>query len=192
MSVGALWIGHQTFGEAAANETTGAGTSLKIFTASTDLGAVTGAEGRIAVRVLRSLEAEVEASYAKPSLTIALGNDSENAPAATVAETLQQLTVGAGILWYVPAAATTRLRPFASAGGGYLRQVHEGGTLLETGRFYQVGGGVKYLLFEHPRGLFKALGVRLDVRAVLRAKGVAFDDKAHAAPAFGAAAFVRF
>ena len=193
VSVGGVWMGHQALGENSATETTGTGTSLKIFTASSDLGSARGVAGRIAVRVWRSLAAEVDMSYAKPALTIAIANDIENAPAVTAVETMQQLTVGAGVVWTLPRRfATTRLAPFAMGGGGYLRQVHEDGTLVETGRYYQCGGGVTYLLWSRPRGLLKAAGARVDARAIVRARGVAFDEKAHAAPAFGAAAFIRF
>ena len=192
-SVGGVWMGHQALGETSANETTGTGTSLKIFTASTDLGSARGVEGRIAVRLWRSLAAEVDASYAKPPLTITLANDIENAPSVTAAETMQQLTVGAGVVWSLPQRfATARLAPFAMAGGGYLRQVHEDGTLIETGRYYQFGGGVKYLLWSRPRGILNAAGARLDARAILRARGVAFDDRGHASPAVGASVFIRF
>jgi hypothetical protein len=192
VSVGGLWIGHQPIGDTAANETTGTGSSLKIFTATTDLAAATGFEGRVAVRVLRSLEAEVDVSYAKPQLKVTVSNDFESAAPVTPFETIEQVTAGAGIVWYVPVGIAARLAPFASAGGGYLRQMHQGRTLLESGRYYQVGGGVKFLLFERPRGHVKALGARLDVRAVLRSKGIAFDTKAHAAPAIGFGVFTRF
>jgi hypothetical protein len=70
--------------------------------------------------------------------------------------------------------------------------MHEGRILLETGRYYQVGGGVKFLLFARPRGLFNAAGARVDVRAVVRTEGVAFDERGHASPAVGVSAFVRF
>jgi hypothetical protein len=193
VSVGGLWIGQQPLGETAANQTTGTGTSLRIFTSSSDLASGTAVEGRVAVRLLRSLEADVQGSYATPRLKITLGNDIESAPPITAIETIQQVTLGAGIVWYVPMRLLTpRLTPFATAGGGYLRQVHEAGTLIEIGRFYQFGGGVKYVLFERQRGFVNALGARVDVRAVLRAQGVAFDEGRHASPALGVSAFVRF
>jgi hypothetical protein len=193
MAIGGVWMGHQPLADVTANETTGTGAPLKIFTASSDLGAARGLEGRVALRVWRSLSAEVDASYARPVLRIAISGDIENAPAATAAETLQQLTVAAGVAWALPGRfATARFAPFALAGGGYLRQMHEGGTLLETGRFYQFGGGVKYLLFTRQSGWLKAIGTRVDVRAIVRTEGVAFDDRGHAAPAVGASAFVRF
>ena len=192
VSVGALRVAHQALGSTDANETTPGGGSLKTFTASSDLASVAGLEGRIAVRLMRSLEAEVEASYGTPQLDVTISNDFENAAPVTAVERVQQFTVGAGVVWYVPRPRTSRLAPFVAAGGGYLRQMHEKRTLLETGQYYQLGGGVKLLLFSRPRGFLNAAGVRLDVRAVVRKDGVAFDDLAHTSPAFGAAAFVRF
>lgn len=193
VAIGALWIGHQALGSNDANETTPGGSKLRIFSTSSDLASVAGFEGRIAVRLMRSLEAEVEASYGTPQLNVTISNDIENAPPVTAIEQVEQFTVGAGVVWYVPLRQwSSRLAPFATAGGGHLRQMHEERTLLETGQYYQVGGGVKVLLFSRSRGLVNAIGARVDVRAVIRMNGVAFDDGGHAAPALGASAFVRF
>jgi hypothetical protein len=192
-SVGVLWIGHQALGDAAANETTGTGSSMRIFTASNDLAAAGGVDGRVAVRVVRALEVAMETSYAKPKVNIGLGNDIENASPVVATETTQQLMIGGSVLWYLPSGVSTaRLAPFATGGGGYLRQVHEAGTLVNTGRYYQLGGGVKYLFFSHPGSHLAALGARVEARAVWRAKGVAFDEKLHATPALGVGVFVRF
>jgi hypothetical protein len=193
VSAGAIWVAHQALGSTDANETTPGGSSLKIFTTASDLASAAGAEGRIAVRLLRSLEAEVEASYGTPRLNVTISNDFENAAPVTATEVVQQFTVGAGVVWYLPFRPwTSRLAPFVTAGGGQLRHRHEQRTLLEIGQYYQVGGGVKFLLFSRPRGFLNAIGARVDVRAVVRKKGVAFDDGGHASPAVGASAFVRF
>jgi hypothetical protein len=193
VAIGALWIGHQALGSNEANETTPGGSSARIFSTSSDFASAAGLEGRIAVRLIRSLEVEVEASYGTPQLKTTISNDIENAPPVTAIETVEQLTVGAGVVWYVPLRPwSSRLAPFVTAGGGHLRQMHEERTLLETGRYYQVGGGVKFLLWSHPRGLVNAIGARIDARAIVRQKGVAFDDGGHAAPALSASAFVRF
>jgi len=64
--------------------------------------------------------------------------------------------------------------------------------LLETGRYFQVGGGVKGFLVSRSQGFINGLGVRLDVQALVRRDGVAFDDRGHASPSVGASAFVRF
>ena len=193
VSLGGLWIGHLALGSNDANETTPTGGNLKIFTTSTELGSVAALEARVAVRLLRSLEAEVEASYGTPRLKVTISSDIENAPEVTATESVQQFTVGGGVVWYVPFhTASSRFAPFVFGGAGHLRQVHEERTFLETGQYYHVGGGVKWLLFARPRGLVNAAGLRVDARAVVRMKGVAFDDGGHASPAVGASAFVRF
>ena len=180
-------------GSTNANETTGAGGTFALFHASTDLASLSGLEGRVGVRVWRGFEAEVEASYGKPQLKISIGNDTENAPQVTAVETIQQITVGAGIVWSVPYRPwRRRLVPFVTAGAGYLRDVHEAQTLIDTGRYYQIGGGVKVLLVSRSRSFFKGLGARGDARAMVRSKGVAFDPAGHASPAIGASVFVHF
>ncbi len=194
VALGSLWIGQQALGSRDANETTSAGSSLKLFGASSDLAGAAGLEGRVGVRLRGSLEAEVEASYARPPLRIAISNDFESAAPATATETIQQFTIGAGVVWYLPYRVRrgTRVAPFMMAGGGYLRQLHEAAILLETGRFYQFGGGVKYLLVSRPTKPLKGVGARLDVRALVRSKGIAFDAGYYTSPAIGVSLFVRF
>jgi hypothetical protein len=191
--IGSLWIGQQPLGTRAASETTGAGGSTPLFSTSSDLASAAGIDGRIGVRVTRSLVAEADASYLKPQLRVAIGGDLEGAAAVTATETVHQFTIGGGVLWYLPNRAwTRRFAPFAMAGGGYLRQLHDQGTLVDTGRYYQVGGGVTYLLASRGHFHTKGIGARADVRALIRSKGVAFDGGGHTSPAFGVSAFVRF
>lgn len=193
VGIGSLWIGQQRLGTKAATETTGSGGTLSLFNSSSDLGSEAGVAGRIGVRVTRSLVAEAEASYLKPQLRIALSGDVEGAAAVTATETIRQVTIGGGVLWYLPnRVRTRRVAPFAMAGAGYLRQLHDQAALVETGRFYQVGGGATYLLVSSPRFHTKGIGARVDARALIRSKGVAFDGGRHTSPAFGVSAFVRF
>jgi len=193
VSTGALWIGRQVLGSTSANETTGAGGTFALFNTSTELASVRGLEARVGVRVWRGFEAEVEGSYGKPQLKISIGGDVENAAAATAVETIQQFTIGAGVVWSVPYRPWRgRLVPFVTAGAGHLRDVHEAQTLIDTGRYYQVGGGVKVLLLSRSRSFFKGLGARADARAMVRSKAVAFDQAGHTSPAVAASVFVRF
>jgi hypothetical protein len=191
--LGAIWIGHQPLGTGSANETTSAGGSTPLFSTSSDLASAAGIDGRIGVRVTGSLVAEVEASYAKPQLRVAISGDFEGAAAVTATETIQQVTIGGGLVWYLPSRRRApRFAPFAMAGGGYLRQVHDQATLIETGHFYQFGGGATYLLVSSPHVHTKGIGARIDVRALIRSKGVAFDGGSKTSPAVGVSAFVRF
>ena len=190
--LGALWMGRQPLGENTVSETTGAGGARPLFHSSSELSGASAFVGRLGVRVTGSLVVESEASYGKPQLRIALSGDAEGAAAVTAAETVQQFTIGGAVIWYVPVRRTERVAPFAMAGGGYLRQLHEGATLIETGRFYQFGGGVSVLLFPGTRFHTEGIGARVDARAVIRSRGVAFDGGSKTSPAVGVSAFVRF
>ena len=193
VGIGSLWIGRQPLGSKGATETTGAGGTLTLFTSSSELAGGAGLDGRIGVRLTRWLVAEAEASYLKPQVRIAIGGDFEGASPVTATETVQQLTIGGGVRWNLSSRHwTPRFTPFAMAGGGVLRQLHERGTLLETGRYYQVGGGATYLLVQGRHFHTKGIGARVDARALVRSKGLAFDGGSKTSPAVGVSAFVRF
>jgi hypothetical protein len=191
--IGVSWMGREPIGTRTATETTGAGGTSPLFNTSSDLAGAAGFDGWIGVRLSRTLVAEAEASYLKPQLRIAIGADAEGAAAVTASETIQQFTVGGNIRWMLPGRWwSPRLAPFALGGGGYLRQLHDQATLLETGRFYQLGAGVETLLVPGRRFHTRGAGVRADVRALIRSKGIAFDGGSRASPAAGVSAFVRF
>lgn len=192
IGIGELWMARQPLGRQNATETTAAGAALTQFTATSELGGVAGLAGRAGVRVARSVVVEAEASYLQPQLRIALSGDTEGAAPVTATETVQQFTMGGGVLWYVPVVQTRRLAPFLTGGGGYLRQLHEQATLVQTGRYYQFGGGVSALLVSRRHFHTKGVGARLDARAVVRSKGVAFDVGSKTSAAVGVSAFVRF
>lgn len=193
LAIGPLWIGGQALGSSDANETTSAGGTLTLFSASTELASASGWEGRVGVKVWRSLEAEASATYATPEIRSQIGSDLEATTPVTVTERIQQVTFGGGILWHPPLGRSpSRLAPFVTAGGGYLRQLHEAATLVQTGQFYQFGGGVKFLFALRPQSRLKGAGARVDVRAIVLSKGVALDSSRQASPALGASLFVRF
>jgi hypothetical protein len=192
---GILFVGAQSLGSRDATLTTGAGSTLRLFSSTSDLRAAAGLEGRVAVKVTRTLDVHASMSYAKPQLTTRVTNDTEDSTGATASESVQQYLVGGGIVWYVARRGSgSRIRPFIGAGAAYLRQLHDGATLVATGQSYDVGGGVKVLFAARtaPRQRMKAAGVRLDARAVVRTKGITFDGRRSIAPAAGASLFVRF
>jgi len=192
---GIIWAGGQPLGSQDANLTTGTGSTLRLFSSTSDLLAAAGFEGRVAVKVTPTVDARVSMSYAKPQLRTRVTNDLENSGGATLSEAVQQYVVGGGIDWYVAARRSgARIRPFIGGGAAYLRQLHEGATLIATGQSYDVGGGVKLLLKSRtrPRQLMRATGMRLDARVVVRTKGITFDGRRSIVPAAAASLFVRF
>ena len=192
IAAGAAWIGSLSLGSRDANETTSTLTTARLFGTSTALAGAPAVEGRVGVRLTRSLMVEGEASVARPELRVEITNDVEAGSVSVVpAERVQQFTVGGALAWYVP-VHTSRVAPFLAGGGGYLRQLHETATLVVTGRYYQFGGGVVYPLTSRSAARLKAMGLRLEARALIRVNGVAFDSSAHLTPTAGASFFVRF
>jgi len=88
--------------------------------------------------------------------------------------------------------AHPRWVPFAIAGAAYMRQLHEQQTLLVSGRSFEGGAGVKYVLGSRAGARLKTAGVRADVRAIVRTAGVNVDGRAHVSPAIAASMYVRF
>jgi hypothetical protein len=191
VAAGPTWTGGTSFGLRAATETAPAG-RFQLFTTSSQLAAAAGIEARVGIRLCHALQAEGSSSYGHPQLRVSLSGDAEHAADATASEAIHQFTFDGAIVWQMERwRIGRRATPFVSAGAGYLRQLHEGGTLVATGQTYHVGGGVKYLLVSRDAKL-KGLGVRADVRALVRAKGVAVDGGLHVSPAIAGSIFVRF
>ena len=191
LAVGPLWTRGAAAGRGEANETTGAGTPFPLFSASTRVAARTGVEGRLTIRIRGNVEAQGAVSYSRPELRIAATNDIENAAPVSATEQMQDLIVSGGALWYPPLwRARLHLAPFVSAEAGFVRAVHEARTLVETGALFQFGGGANVTV-RTTTGRMKAVGLRIDARAVVPPRSVVFDT-AHVTPAFGASMFVRF
>jgi hypothetical protein len=191
IAAGALWVGQQALGSTTATETTPTGGRYPLFATSSTLLGAPALEGSVGWRITRTLTAEAEASYGEPDLTIAISSDAEGAPATTSTERLRQFTAGGALVWFLP-IRIRRVSPFVAGGAGYLRQLHETATLVQTGHYYQFGGGFTVLLASHPRSVLKAMGLRVAARAIIRMDGVTFDGATRPVPAAGGSFFVRF
>ena len=75
-----------------------------------------------------------------------------------------------------------------TGGAGYLRQLYDERTLVETGRIYHAGGGVRVWL-SGGDGQRRSLGIRSDVRATWRQDGVEFEGKTRVWPSVTAMIF---
>ena len=200
IAFGGRWSGGVPLGAADATATTASGGSFRLFSTRSELASMPAVEGRLGARLWRELKAEVSASYGASDLNTEVTLDVEGATDATVSEPVRQFAVEGSIVAELTAwRLGRRTVPFVSAGAGYLRHIHEGGTLVETGAIYQAGGGIEHVLHERrasdPRQrapVMKSIGLRADIRAVVRTGGVAPGSNAHVAPALGASLFFRF
>ena len=110
----------------------------------------------------------------------------------TKAEQLAQYVIDVAVVWQIPGLSIgTRMRPFVSGGGGYLRQLYDERTLVETGSIYYAGGGVRYWL-RGGDGQRRSVGIRADARVQWRRDGVEFENKTRAMPVIGVHVFTEF
>jgi hypothetical protein len=137
----------------------------------------------------------IEGSVTKssPDLRSSVSADAEGAPGLTAIERVDQYVIeGRVVITLEELRLSERTLPFATAGAGYLRQLHQGHTLIEEGRAFHVGGGLKHWLLARDRGLLKAAGIRLDARLYVLTSGITLDDDARPQGTISGAAFVAF
>jgi hypothetical protein len=148
---------------------------------------------RAAVPLGRGLGIEGGVALEHPEVRTSLTADAEGAAGLTAVERIDQYAFDAGVVWRLDRLRIGgRLFPFVSGGAGYLRQLHEGRTLIEHGQVYHVGGGVKYWLLTRPNGFLRSAGLKGDVRMQLLRGGIAFEDRARPHAAMSGGVFVGF
>jgi hypothetical protein len=179
---GAWWDGYDLGQRRAAitGPQTPTGSPVTLFESDVAILPGPGAELRLGWRVFRSVYAEATGGLGVNHIEARIHDDIEQAPAMTVSSTLTQITIEGGALVDVASLRLPagRLVPFVAGGGGYLRQVHEDRVLIETGRTFYAGAGVKWHSeAARPRGLVQRLVVRADARFVSRTDGVGVDDE---------------
>jgi Outer membrane protein beta-barrel domain len=170
ISGGGLWAGGYDFETAHANETRNPPTGsdpLTLFQVAPRLDGSAGAEAHLGVYLGHRLSVEGGVQYSRPSLTARTSNDFENAPDTTLTSPVTQYVIDGSVLYHF---GTGRLTPFVSGGGGYVRQLLEDNSIVETGNEFHGGGGVKYWL-----GGSRRFGLRAEARASSRSGGISLD-----------------
>jgi opacity protein-like surface antigen len=192
LSGGIRWIGPLSFGDVAASEQTLNGGTRPLFKTRNSLEGSIGGTGAIGVRLTDSLRAEASFAYNPAKLRTEVSADAEGADPVTLLAPVSQLLFEGGLVLQPGRWRRGSLSPFVTGGAGYLRQLNDGRTLVETGQSFYAGGGLYYERVPgRPRRL-KASGIRIDARAMVLRDGVAPDSDLRVAPAVVAAAFVRF
>jgi hypothetical protein len=177
---GVGWSGGYDIGGSTAQLRTNAPGSttppFRLFDVDSRMSPSPGGEVRVGVALPRDFTLEGGVLFARRRLAFRISGDPETTAQQLGGETLQHYVFDAGLLWELPLRRATRVRMFAGGGAGFLRQLHQDRTLVETGEIYYAGGGARYWL----RGLpdsSRSLGLRGDVRFNLRRNGIDFDDR---------------
>jgi len=170
----------------------GSSTPFTLFRSASSLTRAPALEVGLGVLLTRRIGAEARLVYGRPDIRTSVTSDVEGAPAVAVVERIDQYAISGGVVVLIDELRLGGTTPFASAGAGYIRQLHEGRTLVEQGHSFHVGGGVKRWLFVRDRRRLKAAGLRGDARLELVSGGVAFDDRLRARGVLSGAFFVTF
>ena len=101
---------------------------------------------RVGYYISRSISIEGSVRYARPELSVDLSGDAESAADVTATEIASHYVFGGSVLFDLRGASFAGGRgvPFVSGGAGYLRELHEGNLLVETGIEYHATAGLKY------------------------------------------------
>ena len=192
VSAGARWVGPIAFGTTAATETTFGGGKRTLFDSSSQLDPSVGGTVGVGVRLTRELRAEFAVACSPTGLSTRISGDVEGVTDLTVKAPVTQFLFEGGLQVRAARWRRGRLSPFVTAGMGYLRQLNDGRTLVETGRAWYFGGGLYYERAATHQRRLKATGARADLRALVLRDGVAPDDTWRGAPAITASVFARF
>jgi hypothetical protein len=188
---GARWLGTTNAGGVDAVESGNGTGPVTLFKTESSFKGKVGVELRAAARVAGPFRVETSFAYHSAELAVAVASDRESAAPVTASERLRHFQVEGGVLFQPERWRAGRTRFFASGGAGYLRQLHQEQTLVETGWSSYVGGGLLRPLTERPPRL-AMIGLRLEARLVTLAGAALLDDRLHGAPGAAASLFVRF
>ena len=186
--VGGLFVGPMPLGSSSADLLQPDGRPLPLFRAETSLRPGPGIEAHLSRRVGPRWAAEVSGAWALTAIRTRASGDVEDVPSATLTAGLFRFSVQGSALWSI--AATADREVFLRAGAGWMRELTRSAGLARDGVIGTAGVGVKYWRHRSTPG-GRRWGVRLEGRAVLRARGVALGaETVRVAPA--AAADVLF
>jgi hypothetical protein len=155
-----------------------------LFSTETRVGATPSFHVRAGYALNRRYSIEGGVVLSRPELRSSVTNDVEGASPLTIIEGIDQYFFDASLVvmleqWRVGLGTV----PFIAAGGGYLRQLHEGLTVIEHGHVYHAGGGVKHWLRARNDRPIRGVGLRADARMYFLVRGVSFgaDPRSHLA-----------
>lgn len=189
---GVVWTGGFDPGDATARLTRSdpSAGAFDLFSVESRLDGAPGVQARVAFYVSRALALEAGFVYAQPKLSLRVSGDAEGAADTTAAEALNHYLFDGSLVLHLTRASFAGGRgiPFVSGGAGYVRDLHEGKELVETGTEYHAGGGLKYWLGDGTR----RFGVRVEGGFTSREGGFDFQDERRTTPVAGASLIYLF
>lgn len=192
VSFGGGFIGGASVGSGDATLRTRQDDSYRLFATDSRFAGAGTLETRAGMALTPRYGVEVRVGLSRPELRSVISEDVEGAPALEVAERVDQYVVDGALIITLRGLRIGGVVPFVAGGAGYLRQLHEGRTLIEEGVVYHLGGGARHSLITRGRAFLKQIGVRVDASLLLLTGGIRIEDEARPHAAVTAALFVTF
>lgn len=179
ISGGGIWHAGQDLPAQAAvltgNPAAGTG-PLTLFNSEPSLEPVIGAQAMVGIYVTRALAIEGGLQFSRPTLSVELTDDFEDADPVTATTAISQYLFTGSLLYHF--GSPGRVSPFVAIGGGHLRDVHAFNELVETGTEYHGKLGVKVWTGQGRR----RLGIRAEAGLSMRSGGFTFDEDRRIVP----------
>ena len=153
------------------NPGTGTG-AFDLFQSDPSLTTAFGVHARVGVYVSPRIAIEGGVQYSRPKIEVRLSGDFEDADTTTATEDVTSYLFTGTVLYHF-GKVTSQLRPFVAAGGGHIRDVHTGNSVVDTGGEFHAGGGFKWWL---TKGRGSKIGLRADLLASMRNGGIGTED----------------
>jgi hypothetical protein len=154
--------------------------TFDLFTSDSEVSEFPGAFVRLGYYLAESVSVEGGFRYARPTLSVRLSGDAEATPDVTADETVSHYLFEGSVLWHLRnlSFASGSAIPYLSGGGGYLRELHEGNQLVETGQEYHALAGLNFWLGSGRH----RFGLKLEGGMSARKKGFDSDDSLRMQP----------
>jgi hypothetical protein len=162
--VGVGWLGGSSFGEQPADLRAASGGPYRLFESETNLAGSPSFEIRVGFGLTPRFAIEGRTALGSMDLQTVVSSDAESSGSFTISESIDRYVFDGGVVVRLDELQTMGVLPFASAGAGYVRQLHEGGGLVEDGYVLYFGGGFTRPLFSRPQGFIRGASVRADLR----------------------------
>jgi hypothetical protein len=160
-----------------------------LFNSDTEASGFPGVFVRLGYYLSESVSVEGGMRYARPTLSVRLSGDAESAPDVTADETVSHYLFEGSVLWHLRdlSFASGSAIPYLSGGAGYLRELHDGNQLVETGQEYHALAGVN---FWFGSGAHR-FGLRVEGGLSARKKGFDSDESLRTQPiVFGGVSYL--
>jgi hypothetical protein len=196
ISIGGEILTSQSLGSTTATLTSNSqpGTPYNYFVVTGTRATAPAFRGRIGYRLTPMLSIEGGLVVSRANVQGNVSADTESVAPLTVTERLTQYFVDLSALVHLRQAAFAGGAgvPFLEAGGGYLRQLHEGNLATNTGQIYHFGGGVTYMFSTRSSSRLTGLGIRADGRVYVPRKSYSFGSSQQLFAAVGASLLLAF